>query len=108
MRILQLRAARGWTLENTASVFLLDLQTLMHWTRRVDEQGEHALIQTVEPVNRYPDFVRNLVRQLRTLYPTMGFERTGQFLARAGLGMAATTVRRIERENAVSGSPSTT
>jgi len=27
MRILQLRAARGWTLEKTARVFLMDLQT---------------------------------------------------------------------------------
>jgi len=27
MRILQLRAARGWTLEKTAEVFLVDLQT---------------------------------------------------------------------------------
>jgi hypothetical protein len=24
----------------------------------LDEQGDRALIQTVEPVNRYPDFVR--------------------------------------------------
>lgn len=31
MRILQLRAARGWTLEKTARIFLLDLQTLMGW-----------------------------------------------------------------------------
>ena len=62
MRILQLRAARGWTLEKTAQVFLVDLQTLMNWMRRLDEPGERPLIQTVEPVNRYPDFVRNLVR----------------------------------------------
>ena len=65
MRILQLRAARGWTLEKTARVFLVDLQTLLIWMRRLDEQGERSLIQTVEPVNRYPDFVRNLVRQLK-------------------------------------------
>ena len=30
MRILQLRAARGWTLEKTARIFLFDLETL-HW-----------------------------------------------------------------------------
>jgi len=62
MRILQLRAARGWTLEKAARVFLIDLQTLLVWMRRLDEHGDRALIQTVEPVNRYPDFVRNLVR----------------------------------------------
>ncbi len=71
MRILQLRAARGWTLEKTARVFLFDFQTLQIWMRRLDEQGERDLIQTVEPVNRYPDFVRNLVRQLKRLFPTI-------------------------------------
>jgi len=35
LRILQLRAARGWTLETTARVFLLDLHTLQLWIRRV-------------------------------------------------------------------------
>lgn len=52
MRILQLRAARGWTLQKTACVFLIDLQTLLIWMRRLDEEGERPLIQTVEPVNR--------------------------------------------------------
>ena len=98
MRILQLRAARGWTLEKTARVFLIDLQTLLHWMRRVDEQGERALIRTVEPVNRYPDFVRNLVRQLKCLFPAMGYERMAQVLARIGLALGATTIRRIIRE----------
>ena len=99
MRILQLRAARGWTLEKTGRVFLVDLQTLMIWMRRLDERDDRALIQTVEPVNRYPDFVRNLVRQLKRLFPEMGSERMAHFLARAGLLLGATTIRRIEREN---------
>ena len=86
-------------LEKTGRVFLVDLQTLMIWMRRLDEQGERALIQTVEPVNRYPDFVRNLVRQLKRLFPEMGSERMAQMLARTGLCLAATTIRRIEREN---------
>jgi transposase-like protein len=98
MRILQLRAARGWTLEKTAEVFLVDLQTLLIWMRRLDEDGEPALIQTVEPVNRYPDFVRNLVRQLKTLCPAMGTERMAQVLTRAGLALGATTIRRFVRE----------
>jgi hypothetical protein len=82
MRILQLRAARGWTLERTAQVFLVDLQTLLIWMRRLDEHGARALIQTVEPVNRYPDFVRHLVRQLKRLFPTLGYEKLAQILAR--------------------------
>ena len=98
MRILQLRAARGWNLEKTARVFLVDLQTLLHWMRRVDEPGERPLIQTVEPVNRYPDFVKNLVRQLKCLCPAMGYERMAQVLARVGLVLGASTIRRIVRE----------
>ena len=83
MRILQLRAARGWNLEQTARVFLVDLQTLQIWMRRLDEHGERDLIQTVDPVNRYPDFVRNLVRQLKRLFPTMGYERMATSAAEA-------------------------
>ncbi len=99
MRVLQLRAARGWNLEKTARVFLVDLQTLLIWMRRLDEQGERTLLQTIEPVNRYPDFVRNLVRQLKRLFPRMGYERMAQVLARAGLHLGATTIRRMVREN---------
>jgi len=98
MRILQLRAARGWTLEKTARVFLVDLHTLLIWMRRLDEHGERDLIRTVEPVNRYPDYIRNLVRQLMVLLPTLGAERLAQILGRAGLRLAATTIRRIARE----------
>jgi transcriptional regulator with XRE-family HTH domain len=92
MRILQLRAARGWTLEKTAQVFLLDHQTLLIWMRRLDEHGERDLIQTAQPVNRYPDFIRNLVRQLKFLIPAMGYERMAQVLARVGLVLGATTM----------------
>ena len=98
MRILQLRAARGWTLDKTARVFLVDEQTLFEWMSRLDEPAKRPLIQTLEPVNRYPDFVRCLVRQLKTLFPAMGCVRIAQTLARAGLQLGATTVRRIVRE----------
>jgi putative transposase len=98
LRILQLRAARGWTLEKTARVFLLDLHTLQLWIRRVDEYGERELIQTERPVNRYPDYVRHLVRQLKRLFPALGCEQIARVLARAGLILSASTVRRIVRE----------
>jgi hypothetical protein len=98
MRILQLRAARGWTLETTARVFLIEGQTLLAWMSQLDEPDGRPKIQTIEPVNKYPDFVRCLVRQLKTLYPTMGSMRIAQTLAREGLRLGATTVRRIVRE----------
>jgi len=37
-----------------------------HHNRRADEQGPSALVQLSEPVNRFPDFVRYLVRRSRS------------------------------------------
>ena len=45
MQILNLRAARGWSLSQTARVFLLSDLTIHYWMQRLDEQGENALIQ---------------------------------------------------------------
>jgi transposase InsO family protein len=98
LRILQLKAARGWSCEQAAEALMIDEQTLKSWLRRVDEKGESALVQTTEPVNRFPDFVRYLVRQLRVLCPEMGKIRIAQVLARAGLHLGATTVGRMLRE----------
>jgi hypothetical protein len=98
MRILQLKSARAWSCEQAARAFLVDEQTLRSWMRRIDEQGERALIQIADPVNRFPDFVRYLVKQLKTLLPSMGKVRIAQLLARAGLHLGATTIARIARE----------
>jgi hypothetical protein len=78
MRILQLRAARGWSCEETASRFLIDEQTLRSWLGRVDEEGERPLVRLSTPVNRFPDFVRYLVIQLKMLAPSMGKVRIAQ------------------------------
>jgi transposase InsO family protein len=98
LRILQLRAARGWTMEKTARRLLVDLHTLKHWNRRVDEHGERELIQTPRPVNRYPQYVRHLVRELSRTLPAMGCERVAQLLAPVGLMLSAASVRRFQRE----------
>lgn len=98
LRILQLKAARGWSRQQAAHAFLVNEQTLRSWLFRVDEQGERALIQTADPVNKFPDFVRYLVKQLKALLPTMGKVRLAQLLARAGLHLGATTIARILRE----------
>jgi len=75
MCILQVKVARGWSCEQAAEVFMIDEQTMRSWLRRVDEEGEGGLIRTAEPVNKFPDFVRYLVRQLKVLMPTMGKAR---------------------------------
>lgn len=98
MRILQLKTARGWSCEQAAEAFMVDEQTLRSWLRRVDEEGEDSLIRMTEPVNKFPDFVRYLVKQLKVLLPTMGKARIAQVLARAGLHLGVTTVGRMLKE----------
>jgi putative transposase len=98
MRILQLKAARGWSYKKAAQVFLIDEQTMRSWLRRVNEEGPGSLIRVPEPINKFPDFVRYLVRQLQALLPTMGKVRIAQVLARAGLHLGVTTVGRILKE----------
>ena len=97
LSILELRAARGWSLEQTAERMLVTPSTLASWMDRLDEQGPRALVQTSEPVNKYPDFVTYLVRRLKVLCPTMGKARIADVLCRAGLHLSATTVGRMLR-----------
>ena len=61
MAILELRAARGWSQQQTAAAFQLTAATISTWMRRLDETGPAALVQLAEPVNRFPDFVRYVV-----------------------------------------------
>jgi len=68
------------------------------WQGRIDEEGQGALVRMAEPVNKFPDFVRYLVRELKALLPAMGKVRIAQVLARAGLHLGATTVGRMLRE----------
>ena len=98
LSILELRAARGWSAAETAARFLLRPVTISSWMARVDECGERALIETSVPVNRFPDFVRYMVRRLKVLCPSMGKKRIAQTLARAGLKLGVTTVGRILNE----------
>ena len=98
MAILQLRAACGWSRKQTADTFLVTSATIASWNRRVDEQGPDALLQLPEPVNRFPDFVRYAVQQLKVLCPAMGKVKIAQTLCRAGLHLGATTIGRILKE----------
>ncbi len=95
MRILQLRAARGWSVAQAAERFLVTEDTIASWIRRVDEGGDRALVRIDEPVNKFPGFVAHLVRTLKVTCPALGKVRIAQVLARAGLHLGATTVGRM-------------
>ena len=98
MAILELKAARAWSLTQTAEAFLVTAETIASWTKRVDEAGTDALVQITEPVNKFPDFVRAIVQRLKTLCPAMGKVKIAETLARAGLHLGVTTVGRILKE----------
>ncbi len=97
LAILELRAARSWSLAQTARSFLVTPLTIASWTARVDEDGVEALVRLPEPVNRFPDFVGYIVRRLKVLCPAMGRVRIARVLARAGLHLGPTTIRRMLR-----------
>ena len=95
LEILQFRVARGWSLAQTARTFLGSPLTIASWVGRLEEEGPDALVRLPIPVNRFSDFVGYLVKRLRTLCPSLGRVRIAQVLARAGLHLAPTTVRRM-------------
>jgi putative transposase len=98
LEILELKAARGWSLQQTAEAFLVTAATIASWMTRLDEEGPDALVRLRTPVNRFPEFVRYAVARLKTLCPTLGKKKLAETLARAGLHLGATTVGRMRRE----------
>jgi putative transposase len=97
LRILEQRAAFGWSQEETAQRFLVSTMTIHNWMRRLDDEGPDALVQVPVPVNRFPAFVAYIVQRLRALCPKMGDRRIAQVLARACLHLGSTTVRRMRK-----------
>ena len=65
LAILELRAARGWSLAQTGLVFQVTTATIASWSKRLDEEGPDALIQTDGPVNKFPEFVHYAVQRLQ-------------------------------------------
>jgi transposase InsO family protein len=98
LEILAIKSETGWTAAELARRFLVTPLTVARWLRRLDEGGESALLAMPAPVNRFPDFVAQLVRQLRAACPAMGKTRIAQLLARCGLHLAASTVERMLRD----------
>ncbi len=98
LAILELKAARGWSRSQTAERFQLSPPTIRGWLKKIDEGGEDALVQTPEPINRFPDFVRHIVCRLKVVCPRTGKKGIAQTLARAGLQLGVSTVGRMLKE----------
>ena len=56
LSILELRAARSWSMQQTADAFLVTAATITSCMKRIDEEGPDALVQIREPFNKFPDF----------------------------------------------------
>ena len=95
LAILELRAARGWSRTQTARHLLVTTATVCSWMGRLEEEGPRAIVQTREPVNKFPEFVAYIVRWLKALCPSMGKAKIAQILCRAGLHLGSTTVQRM-------------
>ena len=105
MAILQLRAMRGWNKAETARHFFVTDDTIRSWLRRVDDD---SLVQTKTPVNRFPDFVRYAIQQIKLFCPTLGKVKIADMLARAGIHIGKTTVGRILKEKPLNAPKPTT
>ena len=95
LAILALKATRCWNKTQAAKAFHLCDATIASWLARIEETGPGALVQTPVPVNKFPDFVGQLVQQLKATCPTMGKVRISQMLAKAGLHLSPSTAKRM-------------
>jgi len=95
LAILALKAMRGWNNTQAAKAFHLCDATIATWLTRIEETGPGALVQTPVPVNKFPDFVGQLVQQLKAICPSMGKVRISQMLAKAGLHLSPSTAKRM-------------
>jgi len=77
MQILKVKSARGWSAAQTADRFLVREETIESWMRRLDQQGEAALVQVGVPVNKFPGYVTYLVRSLKVMCPALGKAKIG-------------------------------
>jgi len=95
LAILELKAMRCWSAAEAARRMLLAPATIASWLDCMDRDGENGLLATAAPVNRFPDFVGELVQSLKATLPSMGKKRIADVLARGGLHLSVSTVARM-------------
>ena len=71
-------------LEQAAKVFLLTADTISSWVRRIDEAGSEALVQTCQPVNKFPDCVATSSSGSRLSAPPWESRRSLKYFAEPG------------------------
>ena len=92
LRILELKALRGWSAAEAAERFLVDDETICRWMRDLAERGEQSLLTMQPPVNRFPSFVDRIVARMAVTIPNPTKRKIASHLARAGLHISASAV----------------
>lgn len=90
--ILKLKQASGWSFERTAKEFLVSAETVRKWVRALESD---SLVAAPAPVNKFPDFVETLVQELKSVFPLLGTRAIADYLARGGLLLSQTSIRRF-------------
>ena len=80
MQIMELKSITGMSNKQASEIFLISDITIASWKQRMDEQGPHALLQINHPVNKFPDFVRYIVKRLKAICPELGKKKIAQLL----------------------------
>jgi len=94
MAILMFKTAKGWSNKQAADAFNISETTISHWMNELEQNGEHALVQTPTPVNKYPDFIEHGAQALKVLFPRFGKKSIVEFFIRAGLFLSSSTIGR--------------
>ena len=100
LEILQIMRLRQWSVEDTASRFVLHPNTVRSWLKQLQAHGESSRL-FAEPVwNRLHDAVRWTVHQLRYLCPESecGTRTIARHIVRAAVQISRSSVQRILRE----------
>ena len=98
MRILELKAARGWSTAEAAERFHVSDATIASWLRSTSSDESKPTVQLREPVNKFPDLVRLAVRRLKAMCPRLGKDKISEMFCRAGVEISSSTVSRIVKE----------
>ena len=96
LEILLIKAMRGLNNSQLARRFQVTVQTIRRWLRGIHKGDD--LVQLPVKATRYPDYLRYIIQQLKMFCPLLGRFKIADILARVGLHISASTVRRIIHE----------
>ena len=95
LAILEYRGVNALSLCETAKLFLVMPETISTWQMEIDSDTDSSLFRFHEPVNRYPEFLTQVVQRLKALCPHLGTKKIAAFLTRAALQVPGSAIRSI-------------